>query len=174
MRKIANILLIICSLTIAYQIRSQIISDYRWEKYYCQAWNLADKSSTIPAKQAHIAEFISLLKSNARAFASHDAVWLKTPNNSFEQNLSALATLGDRLTQIQEMNPSSFEYNTAIQQITAQEQGEAHAMMSVFKGCWELENYTIIWGWIGGLVFCGALIGIVFGGGVYFVEWGII
>lgn len=39
----------------AYQIRTQVIASYRLEKNYTQLWELADKSSTIPAKQKYIA-----------------------------------------------------------------------------------------------------------------------
>lgn len=44
------------------------------------------------------------------------------------------------------MDANSFQYNTAIQQITQQEQGEAIDMLSVFQGCWYKENYILLWG----------------------------
>ncbi len=105
---------------------------YTFEKDYTQYWNLADKSSTIQAKQQYVTKFVEALETNKKRFAAHDAIFMKTPDNSFEQNLIALKTLSQRLEEIQDMNPSSFEYNTAIQQITQQEQGEAHKMLSVF------------------------------------------
>ena len=99
-------------------------------------------------------QFVSALESGYAKgdFANHNAVWLKTPNNSFQANLEALKTLSARLGEIQEMKPTSFEYNTAIHQITAQEQGEAKAMMGVFCGCYALTNYLAVWGWIGGII----------------------
>lgn len=47
------------------------------------------------------------------------------------------------------MDANFFQYNTAIQQITQQEQGEAIDMLSVFQGCWYKENYILLWDWIG-------------------------
>jgi len=88
----------------------------------------------------------------------------------FQGQKEALETLSRRLTEIQNMNPSSFEYNTAIQQITAQEQGEANAMLSEFKGCYLLNNYTLIWGWIGGIALTIAL-GCFFVGGIILVLY---
>ena len=46
------------------------------------------------------------------------------------------------------MDPSSFQYNTAIEQITKQEQGEASAMSGVLYGCYALQSYPLGWGWI--------------------------
>lgn len=137
-----------------YQIQTQIRASYRLEKYYTNLWELADKSSTISAKYQYLLQFSSALQLgyNRGEFASHDAIWLQTPNNSFESNLKALTSLVERLAEIREMNPSSFEYNTAIQQITAQEQGEAGKIMAIFRGCYELASYPAIWGWIGFLL----------------------
>ena len=58
------------------------------------------------------------------------------------------------------MNVASFEYQTAIQQITAQEQGEAQAMLEVFSGIWWKNNYIFLWEWVAVLevVFCIFLI----------------
>ena len=148
---------------VIYLIRTEIVVNYRFERDYLQLWQLADKSSTIPAKQKYIAEFVAKLKvgNEHGEFATHDAVWLRTPNNSFEGNLAAVETLSSRLTEIQQMNPSSFEYNTAIQQITAQEQGEAHYMLSVLKGCYVLQNYPAGWRWIAAVVGIGTVLLII-------------
>jgi len=142
------------------QLRENIVAEYHYEKTYAQLWQLADKSSTIPAKQDYIKQFVTALKDGKSKgeFADNNAVFLKTPNNSFDANLKALETLSLRLTEIQNMNPSSFEYNTAIQQITAQEQGEAHQMLSEFQGCYNLNSYSLVWGWIGGIYICFWLI----------------
>lgn len=160
--------MIVASLVIGgCQIRSQILSDYKQEKQYGQYWALADKSSTIPAKQKYLRQFVDSLRGGYAngQFASYDAVWLQTPNNSFESNLKALETLADRLDQIQAMDVTSFQYNTAIEQITKQEQGEASAMLRVFGGCYELANYPIVWEWIGGLILTTWIL-LLFAGGI--------
>ena len=150
MKILGYLLLVGGVLMLALQIRSSILSRYTYEKQFSNLWELADKSSTIPAKQQYITQFLTALKVGETngVFADYDATWLKTPNNSFTANIKAIQTLSDRLTQIQDMDPASFQYNTAIQQITAQEQGEAHRMLSVFEGCYRRECYPIVWGWI--------------------------
>ena len=137
----------------AWQIRTAVIANYKLENQYTQLWQLADKSSSISAKQKYIAQFVAALESGQAKgdFASHDAIWLQTPNNDFGQNLDALKSLAGRLDEIQKMEPTSFQYNTAIEQITKQEQGEAGAMMGVFEGCYTLQNYPMVWDWIGGI-----------------------
>lgn len=145
--------MLVCAAVLTiWMIVTQVVSTYRFEKNYSQLWELADKSSTIPAKQQYISKFVSALEAGYAngEFSRHDAIWLTTPNNSFEANLTALKSLASRLEEIQGMNPSSFEYNTAIQQITAQEQGESRQLLNVINGCYELKNYPIIWKWIGG------------------------
>jgi hypothetical protein len=100
---------------------------------------------------------IGLLGGEEGKFSSHNALFLKTDDNSFSKNLEALRTLNTRLEELSKMDPNSFQYNTAIQQITQQEQGEAGAMLNVFEGCYYLSNYPVVWGWIGcvlGVVLC--------------------
>ena len=155
-----------------WQIRTAVIANYQLENNYTQLWSLADKSSTIPAKQKYIAQFVAALEAGQTKgdFASHDAKWLQTPNNDFGQNLAALKSLEGRLDEIQKMDPTSFQYNTAIEQITKQEQGEAGPMMGVFEGCFLLQNYPMVWNWIGGVfaIIEGVLI---FGGALVLFGW---
>ena len=149
-----SVVWIIVLFLIAIVIRENIRANYEFENKYSYAWSLADKSSTIESKCTYITEFVELINSNKDDFASHNAVWLKTKDNSFDYNLKAITTLKDRLSEIKGMNTSSFEYNTAIQQITAQEQGEAHALINTIKQCYVLQNHIIIWDWMGGTIAC--------------------
>jgi hypothetical protein len=130
------------------------MANYNYEKNYGQLWKLAEKSSTIQAKQQYITQFVNALKEGKTngLFADYNALFLKTPNNSFDSNLKAVETLSERLIEIQNMDPKTFEYNTAIQQITAQEQGEAQDLISIFTGCYDLNNYFSVWNWIGFIV----------------------
>lgn len=136
-----------CSIQVRYEIKAR----YEWERDYAQLWNLSDKASTIEAKKKLVGQFVEALESGHKrgAFSSHNAKWLKQPDNSFASNLEALKTLRDRLNEIGGMNPSSFEYNTAMQQITEQEQGGASAMLGTINGCWKMANYFYIWSWVG-------------------------
>lgn len=105
------------------------------------------------------------------SFATNNAYWLKTPNNSFDSNLNALKTLAQRLDEIQTMKTDSFEYQTAIQQITAQEQGEATALISSFEGCYFLACYPIAWEWIGFAIVLSGIISIVAGFFTFMANW---
>ncbi|MGA2260035.1 MAG: hypothetical protein ABSH28_01220 [Acidobacteriota bacterium] len=56
--------------------------------------------------------------------------------------------------QIQTMDITSFQYQTAIQQITAQEQGEADKLIGELKGLWWKENHFWLWNWVLALNIC--------------------
>lgn len=142
---IGFILIIIALSLVIIQAIAAIRKNYDWSKNYGSYWSLADKSSSLPAKSNYVAEFIEKLESGD--FAEHDAAVFPTPDNSFKENLNAVKTLLQRLKEIEGMDPQSFQYNTAIQQITAQEQGEAGKMLTVLRGCFVKENYPIIWDW---------------------------
>ena len=124
-----------------------IIAEYNYDRYYASYWSLADKSSTLEAKSQYISQFVDKLNNSREGFADYDAVFLPTPDNSFDKNFQALVSLRDRLYTISQMNESDFAYQTAIQQITAQEQGEANAMLSVFHGTYLLRSYPLLWNW---------------------------
>ena len=124
-----------------------IQAEYSFNTNFKSYWELSDRSSTLSAKEQYINQFVDALQKNRDKFEDYDAVFLKTPQNSFDNNLKAVITLRDRLKDIQQMNETSFEYQTAIQQITAQEQGEADAMMSDIQGCYFLKSYPFIWDW---------------------------
>lgn len=110
-------------------------------------WDLADKSSTIEEKSKHIDLFVESLES-AGLKGRYNASFYRNPSNSFDKNLEALKTLQTRLREIVKMDPTSLAYQTAIHQITQQEQGEAKEMLSVFEGCWYHENHLLYWGWV--------------------------
>lgn len=149
MNKLLLTFLILLAANVCY-FGSLIYAGFRYEQDISSNWLLAEKASTIEAKSEYIDAFLKTLNSNK--FESNNAIFLKTPNNSFENNVKAIDTLRNRLDQIKQMDIKSFEYQTAIQQITAQEQGEAGQTLSVIKGCWYLENHVLLWDWIATLM----------------------
>ena len=138
--------MIIVTLAGIKMIYNAVMANYQWENKVMYHWHLADKASTLDAKAAHISGFVKALESEG--LSGNNAIWLKTPNNSFEKNLEAIKTLQHRLEEIKTMDVNSFQYQQAISQITAQEQGEAKAMLAVFDGIWTLQNYPTLWDWI--------------------------
>lgn len=154
------ITLIAAIIAFSFQIGGCVRTTAKFERDYQSSWDLADKSSTISAKRKHIDSFYDQLEMGfARGeFSSNDAIIFPNPNNSFKANLDALKTLKERLAEVEQMDPKSFEYNTAIQQITEQEQGEAGAMISNFGRCYLLSQHPVAWDWIGGIFGFSALI----------------
>ena len=124
-----------------------IKADYQYERDIQCHWNLADKASTIAQKSKHINDFVAALESQ-KFTNKYNAIWLTTQNNGFDGNLKALKTLQERLKIIEKMDENTFQYHTAIQQITEQEQGQASEMLSVFQGVWYKEHYILLWNWI--------------------------
>jgi hypothetical protein len=148
MRKQIGILLVLISIFfIGVDIYKGAIGSYRYNKEYECYWNLADKASTISKKAEGIDKFVSALE-NSGFQGKYNAIFLQTPDNSFDYNFEALKSLQLRMHEIEKMDVTSFQYQTAIQQITEQEQGQAREMLSEFKGIWWKEYHPLLWNWI--------------------------
>jgi len=150
MKTLGIFLTIIGILFIGLTISTGILGHYHFEKDFLSYWDLADKSSTIVKKSEYLDKFVEALE-KGRFEGKYNALLLTTPDNSFDQNFEALKSLQQRLHEIKGMNVSSFEYQTAMQQITGQEQGEAFLMIKVFRGIWWKENHLLLWNWICGV-----------------------
>jgi hypothetical protein len=155
MKREVNVALIIgifitiaCIIILILDIKVGIVGTYQYDKQYQSYWDLSDKSSTIAKKSEYIDKFVSAIKLG-KFENQYDAIYLTTPNNSFNSNFEALLTLQQRLHEISKMDVSSFQYQIAIQQITEQEQGEAYNMLNVFSGIWWKTNHTMLYSWIG-------------------------
>lgn len=111
-------------------------------------WDLSDRASTIVQKSEYLNKFVEALE-KCKLDGVHDALFYPNDENDFTQNMKALKSLQKRLQDISTMDENSFAYQTAMQQITAQEQGEAHGLLDNLYGCWEKQNYYTAWnGWI--------------------------
>jgi hypothetical protein len=124
-----------------------IYTSYEYKKKISSYWELADKASTIEQKSERIDVFVANLEA-AGLQGRYNAIILKTPDDSFDANFYALKSFQSRLQEIQSLDPESFQYNTAIAQITEQEQGQAHEMLDVFCGTWFLVHYPFLWNWL--------------------------
>ena len=140
-----------------------VSADYHYSKDIFSNWELSVKASTISQKSEYVDKFVDSLKDSGLQ-GSSAALFFKTPDNSFDENFKALVSLQDRLHSIQNMDENSFAYQTAIQQITAQEQDEAGDMLSVIKSCWYRAHYYLLWNVFGLLMVLlpVALIGVGF------------
>jgi len=141
----SGLLFILGSLVFAVlMIIMAVRANYHYNQDYYSYWSLADKASTISQKSDYIDKFVAAL-GNAGLSGQNDALYFKTSDNSFDQNFQALQSLQSRLHEIKTMDESSFQYQTAIQQITAQEQGQADDMLGVFNGVWTKIHYPWLW-----------------------------
>lgn len=132
-------------------------ADYEWNNQVLSNWSLSDKSSNLAAKADYMGKFVSALQSTN--LADNDALLYKTADNSCPNNIEAVTTLKQRLDQIKGMDEGSLQYQQAISQITAQEQGESTTLISTLNGCYMKANHYFLWnGWINALTFFVLLI----------------
>jgi hypothetical protein len=127
-------------------------SGYEWDLLSGSQWELADRSSTLETKSHYINAFVLSLESMDKngMLSEYNALFLKTPQNKTENNISAVKTLKSRLEEVSLIDSKSFEYNQAIHQITAQEQGESDKLIYDLRGSFLLgSNYWYVWDWIG-------------------------
>jgi len=141
--KIGKILIIFSFISLLILIFLYYFVEYTFDKIALSYWKLADKSSTLEAKSYYIDKFVESLEN--LKFSEYNAIFFKTPNNNVRKNLETLKTLQNRLKKAKQMDVNSFEYQKAIEQITAQEQGEAKGMIDTIKGGWKLANYPLFW-----------------------------
>jgi len=141
---------IIAIILLSLSIRGGVIGHYQFERDILSYWNLADKSSTIERKSEYIDKFVESL-AKLKYEGKYNAIFLTTIDNSFDANYEALKSFQSRLKEIKSMDIRSFEYQTAIQQITGQEQGEAYDMILVFRGIWWKTNHFLLWDWVCGV-----------------------
>jgi lipopolysaccharide export LptBFGC system permease protein LptF len=143
-----GLVLILISVIIAtIYIGTSIHASFEYENKISSSWNLADKASQIKQKTQYIDKFVTTLE-NSGLQGKYNAVWLQTPDNSFDKNLEALKSLQSRLHNIQAMDENSLAYQQAIFQITQHEQGEALLMTKTFESIWYKEYHTFLWGWV--------------------------
>lgn len=150
--------LVVCVVWASWLILGSLAVDREWNTIAGSRWDLADKSSTLAAKSAYVDEFVASLET-LNLQGTYNATAYTNPSNSFDANFAALNTLQGRLHEIQAIDPNSFAYQTAIQQITAQEQGEADDMIGAIEGCWLLKNHSPFWGWHAGVQIVILLLG---------------
>lgn len=147
-KKIGIILIVSMSAWLIITIILAITAGYQWSKKYESYWSLAEKASTIKKKSENIDKFVQSLE-NSGMQGQYNSMFWPTPDNSFDQNFEALKTLQSRLKEIDSMDVNSFQYQTAIHQITEQEQGEGKEMICEFQGIWMKNHYILLWKGVG-------------------------
>lgn len=142
------LIFLVLTLATVFMVFSEIRSGYQFESQIGSNWKLAIKASTIQQKSEYVDKFV-LAVEESNAAKGNDAIFLKTPDNDLSNNVRAVKSLQSRLQEIKTMDVSSFQYQQAIAQITAQEQGEATRLIGTIESGWYLQSgYWYVWGWI--------------------------
>jgi hypothetical protein len=134
------------SALLVWGITAEVLADYEYSNSIESYWKLSEKASSLEVKTDYLNKFVAAVES--QHLSGNDALFLRTPDNSVEQNMIALHSLQSRMNEIRGMDVQSFAYQQAIQQITAQEQGEAEHLLGVIEGRWYLEHHILLWDWI--------------------------
>lgn len=138
-------------------IVNAVMANYQYNNTIQSYWELGVKASTLGKKADYLDKYVAAIKGGGLADSS--ALWLKTPDESVEQNMVALESLQTRMHEIQGMDVSSFEYQQAMAQITGQEQGEAQTMLRVFKEAWYINHHFALWDWMAFVSFTTVMLG---------------
>jgi hypothetical protein len=146
-------------------ITDTITTTYDYNREIGSNWDLSVKASTIAKKSEYLDKFVKALD-KPEFHGQYNALFFPTPNNSFDSNFEALKSLQTRLEAIKSMDENSFAYQTAIQQITAQEQDEAGEMLGVFGGIYWKQNAYWLWHPIYGLLAWLSIIALPILGGI--------
>ncbi len=144
MRTLGIIMIIFGSLFAITRGCMNVYSGYEYDKTIGSNWDLADRASTLAQKSEYVNKFVIALDS-CKLDGINNSIFLATPDRGFSENMRALKSLQNRLIQISCMSESDFAYQTALQQITAQEQGEAHELTRNLYGCWQKVNHYTLW-----------------------------
>lgn len=125
-------------------IITTVQANYNWDSQYGSQWSLGVKASTIAQKSDYIDKFVAALDSSGLSGTQNTLFW-PTPDNNFDENMKALKSLQKRLHDIQGMNENDFAYQSAIQQITAQEQDDNTKVLDELEGAWWKVHYPFLW-----------------------------
>jgi len=147
---------------------AEISAEKTYERTIGSFWELSERASTLDMKADYLNRFVAGVDS-AR-LSGNDAIIYPTPQNSVEQNITTAKSLQTRMNEIRGMDVTSFQYQQAISQVTAQEQGEAGNMLHVIEGRWFLTYHPLLWGWIQAIIVIGLVVTASFGIGLLMFD----
>lgn len=166
---IFGIIGLICTVLFTMLIVTDVRGSYEYSRTIGSYWDLSVKVSTLEAKGAYLDSFLVAVD-NAK-LSGNNAIIFPTPDNDVARNINALRTLQVRIHEARTMDPNGFAYQTAIQQITKQEQDDATGTIGEIEGRWWLDHHSFNWGWIGLLIGVITAAGAITGFGVAASLW---
>ena len=133
-------------------IHGGIYASYSYDVRMGQYIRLADDSSTAESKLEYLKKFEEVVSSNI--FRNEARYVFKKERLTRDKQLKVLSTLQTRLQDAVEMDPLSFEYQTAMQQITGQEFDHALGEINdIISSCWLRQSgFAVFCLWIAWLL----------------------
>ena len=101
-------------------IYQDVTWSYQYDKQIGDYFELSDRSSDASVKLQYFNKFVDALERNDLTNGQTSVFWQR-PISELSYNYQVAKSLQSRLENISQMNPKSFEYQTAMQQITLQE-----------------------------------------------------
>lgn len=148
----------IVAVLLVWRIVADVKAHYEYQTNVASYWNLSVKASTLQMKSDYLDRFVAAVDS--AHLTGHNAIVFPTPDNDVALNITTLKNLQHRMEEIRGMDVTSFAYQQAISQITAQEQDEATKMLGVIEGRWYLSHHPLLWDWISFVIYL-LLIGVL-------------
>ncbi len=142
---IVLVLLVILVLVIVLGgIGTCIMSPYQYDRDVRQYLKLADDASDAKTKLSHLGEYRDAITAK---IGRNDARYIFTEKQyTRDAQLAILDTLISRLRDISQMDPKSFEYQTAMQQVTGQEFD--HTCSRIDGIFWDCYRRSSGWRWL--------------------------
>ena len=144
-----------------------VYSSYFYDVKISQFVKLADDASTADKKLEYLLKYENAIRS---FIWNNEARYVfKRERLTRDKQLEIIGTLVQRLTEAKTMNPVSFEYQTAMSQITGQEFNHTLADIdSIIHDCWLRQSafavFCLWFAWI------PCLLGILIGVGLLIYE----
>lgn len=126
-----------------------------YESQYGYNWTMAVNSSTLDKKSYYVDKYIQTIEESGEFNGKSAAILVKTPAEAYENNLASLKDLQSRLKEIKSVDIKSFEYQTAIQQITEQIITNENRNTLNIQHMWFINHYFLLSDW---LCFFGVII----------------
>jgi hypothetical protein len=139
--------LLLCVTLFPAQVVMDEYTNYKYQKAAYNFWEMSCRSSTLSQKAEYVDKFVKALETIPHS--EYNALFLKTPELNFEENLKALKSFNERLHTIKDWNELTFSYQVALQQITEQEQGSVKVMLTVPRECFVKNQCIFVWSYIG-------------------------
>lgn len=115
-----SLILVLLTAIGANGIYQGVVWSYEYDKQVGDYFELSDRASDVQIKAQYFNKYVDALERNGLT-QGQSSIFFQRPTSDLANNYQVAKSLQSRLDNITKMNPKSFEYQTAMQQITLQE-----------------------------------------------------